>query len=271
LIEKKTDFEWEIPSTELVQEKSIGEGCFGKVWKGKWRGISVAIKELHTESLEDFKNEIGILGKMRHPNIILYMGACTETGKMCIVTEFLGGGNLAEQIQKGVKFPIKTVIKIAKQTSFGLNYLHLSNIIHRDLKPANLLMDATFENVKLCDFGLSAHKKKTQELSSAIGTPIYQAPEMMMEEKYDESVDVYAFSVCTWEILCSKDFLDDPNFKNVADYKDLLDAVVVQKKRPTIPPGCPAGLKDLLCLCWDSLPAKRPNMANIIAQLERIA
>jgi len=91
-----------------------------------------------------------------------------------------------------------------------------------------------------------------------------------MEEKYDERVDVYAFAVCTWEILCSKDFLEDANFKSVTDYKDLLDAVVVQKKRPTIPTTCPPGLKDLLCLCWDSLPAKRPNMANIIALLERL-
>jgi len=208
---------------------------------------------------------------MRHPNIILYMGACTESGKMCMVTEFMGGGSIGDQIQKGVKFPIKTVMKIAKQTSFGLNYLHLSNVIHRDLEPANLLMDSTFEIVKLCDFGLSASKKKTQDLSSAIGTPIYQAPEMMMEQTYDERVDVYAFAICTWEILCTQDFLEDPNFKSVVDYKDLLDAVVVKKKRPTIPPTCPTGLKDLICLCWDPLPMRRPNMANILAHLERIS
>jgi len=270
---KNREFEWEIPRGELVKENEIGKGCFGVVWKGKWRGITVAIKQLvsvNADILEDFKHEVGILGRLRHPNVILFMGACkSESGKHYMVTEFMSGGSLGRLVADKVKVPFPRVIKIGKQTAFGLNYLHLENIIHRDLKPENLLMDE-FGNVKLCDFGLSA-KKVSKELSTeAIGTPIYQAPEMMLEMNYTESVDIYAFAICMWEIYNAMAFLDDENFKAVQNYEDLLNFVARQKKRPTIHSGTPQGFKELLQQSWDSNPKKRPNCAQIIARLEAL-
>lgn len=73
-----------------------------------------------------------IYRKLRHPNILLFIGACTKPGNMCFVTEYLEGGNLYELLhEKGKKFELKEVIYLSKQAAFGLNYLHLSNIIHR--------------------------------------------------------------------------------------------------------------------------------------------
>jgi len=270
---KKTDFEWEIPHDELDFDSQIGEGCFGTVWKGKWRGKLVAVKELKSMAdLSEFKDEVSILAKLRHPNVILLMGACTEAGKLCFVTEFMKGGALSDYVNKGEKHNFKTVVKIAKQTAFGLNYLHLSNIIHRDLKPDNLLIDYHF-NVKLADFGLSTVKPKSvvNIRSETIGTPIYRAPEMMMENEYNEKVDMYAYGITMWEIFVGQPFLQDESFLSVENYNDLMVAVIKEKKRPKVPTWCPQSFKDILVACWDGNPKRRPNSSQIIPQLEKIA
>jgi serine/threonine protein kinase len=171
-------YEWEIPFSEIKIEKKLGEGSFGTVFKAKWRGCDVACKELKdagkvtSDVLEDFKKEIAILGKLRHPNVVLYMGASTKPPHLCMVTEYLDGGSLYEKIhQKKEKLDLKSLLYVGKQTAFGLNYLHLSDIIHRDLKSMNLLADR-YLTVKLCDFGLSCIKPKDTSLIEQVGSPL---------------------------------------------------------------------------------------------------
>eukprot|EP01119_Soliformovum_irregulare_P001961 TRINITY_DN1191_c0_g1_i3.p1 TRINITY_DN1191_c0_g1~~TRINITY_DN1191_c0_g1_i3.p1 ORF type:complete len:422 (+),score=108.72 TRINITY_DN1191_c0_g1_i3:192-1268(+) len=203
LTQSALTYEWEIPSNEIEIKKKLGSGCFGIVYTAKWRGLRVACKKLSKtpitkDVLEDFRNEVAILGSLRHPNLLLFMGASTSNKtNMCIITEFMEGGNLHDLLHSSSKaFDMLTVITWAKQIAFGVNYLHLTNIIHRDLKPSNMLLDKYY-NVKLCDFGLAVMKPKESAVTEgAAGTPVWRAPEMLKNEPYDEKVDTYSFGLC---------------------------------------------------------------------------
>jgi len=263
--------EWEIPMKEITLEKKLGEGIFGTVYRAKWRGSTVACKKLKNpdvhDELSDFKKEISIIGKLRHPNVLLFLGSVTgDKNNMCILTEYMEGGNLHEVIhEKKVRFDFRSTMGLMKQTAFGLNYLHLSNIIHRDLKLANLLVDR-FYNVKLSDFGLSCIKKPNSEITEAVGSPLWRAPELLLSQPYNQAADIYSFSLCCWELLS----LEQP-YLDIEEWDQLVSEVAVQGKRPTVPSFCPAELNQLLRLSWDQDANKRPNCAQIIAQLERIS
>jgi len=265
-----TRYEWEVPVEELKLEKKLGEGSYGVVHRAKWRGIDVAVKELKDltdeEALSDFKKEIAILGKLRHPNVILFMGACTKSNQLCIITEFLEGGSIHDVLHtQNRRFSTKTCLDLAKQTAFGVNYLHLSNILHRDLKPMNLLLDR-FNNLKICDFGLSITKPREGKLTEKVGTPLWTAPEVLLKRNYDESADVYSYAICLWEMVTGEEpFLD------IEDYDQLINEVAKGTKRPPIPSTVPSDLSSFICTCWDRDTRKRPNFAQIIAYLERFS
>mmetsp|Transcript_25791 Transcript_25791/g.42345 ORF Transcript_25791/g.42345 Transcript_25791/m.42345 type:complete len:588 (-) Transcript_25791:400-2163(-) len=270
--EQKATYEWEIPFDELVLKAKIGEGTFGVVYSGDWRGTRVAVKKLKyqkmTESvMNDFKSEVSILGKLRHPNVILFMGACTQPPNLCIVTEFLDGGSLYDAMHKRhVKFNRKQIIKMMVQAARGLNYLHLSKprIIHRDLKSLNLLVD-DFWNVKICDFGLSCIKADLGVLKEQVGTPAFMAPELLQNRPYDEKVDSYAFAMCLWELVTGEFPFSD------LDWDPLVKAVVKENKRPPIPATCPREVGDIIQSCWQTDPAKRLSIAQLLASLEALS
>mmetsp|Transcript_5315 Transcript_5315/g.8221 ORF Transcript_5315/g.8221 Transcript_5315/m.8221 type:complete len:1096 (+) Transcript_5315:131-3418(+) len=267
-----TKYEWEVPYEQLVLGKKLGEGSFGIVWKGSWHGTTVAIKKLKFEKaamppdvLEDFRKEVAILGRLRHPNVLLFMGACTESPNYCMVTEFLEGGSLFDLMHdKHLKLNLDTVLSMSIQAARGLSYLHNCNppVIHRDLKSLNLLVDA-YGNVKLADFGLSCIKDK-KTVKEQVGTPIFMAPELLQNQAYTEKVDIYSFSICVWEMLTGKIPFD------TLDYDGLVKAVVNQQARPPMPRNIPSALADLLSACWAQDPAKRPSIGAVLQRLEKI-
>eukprot|EP01105_Mastigella_eilhardi_P004554 TRINITY_DN1607_c0_g1_i2.p1 TRINITY_DN1607_c0_g1~~TRINITY_DN1607_c0_g1_i2.p1 ORF type:complete len:422 (-),score=73.77 TRINITY_DN1607_c0_g1_i2:556-1821(-) len=186
-----TKYEWEIPYSEIKFGKKIGEGTFGVVFRASWRGAEVAVKvlknvEADAHLLDDFKQEISLMGKMRHPYVVLFMGACTQdVDHLCIVSEFLETGSVHDLLHvRHVKLDLRAVVRIARHTAFAINYLHLSSIIHRDLKPANLLMEGN--KVKLCDFGLSCVRPLSGQLSEQVGSPLWMAPELLVGRDYNE-------------------------------------------------------------------------------------
>jgi len=153
--------------------------------------------------LEDFQKELDILGKLRHPNVVLLIGACTNPPNLCMVTEFLNGGSLFDAVHKRKQqFPIQTILKMAHQAACGLNYLHLSTppIIHRDFKSMNLLLD-TDCNAKICDFGLSCVKPTGEVMNTVVGSPFWMAPEVWTGQPYDAKADVYSFGVVLFEMM----------------------------------------------------------------------
>jgi len=253
-------------------EPSWEKGALELFIKEDGEGSPVAVKalkfdKLNQEVLEEFKKEIRILGMLRHPNVMLFMGAATKPPNLVMVTEYLDGGSLFDIIHKRKKrFTIEQVVRMIKQVSYGMTYLHLNKpmIIHRDLKTPNLLVDDTW-NVKLCDFGLSCVKPSTSVmLTEQVGTPVWMAPELLLTLKYDEKVDVYSFGLCIYELLTGE-----------IPYKDLTYEKLVQDvgrngKRPKIPSSVPPSLQDLMTKCWADKAQKRPPFTQICDTIEKL-
>jgi len=265
------NYAWEIPLDELVLGTKLGEGTFGVVYKGTWRGTSVAIKKLKTQNLtneiiEDFRNEIAILGKLRHPNVVLFMGAVTVPPELCMVTEYMDGGSLYDAMhKKKVRLNTHQILKIATQAARGLNYLHLCNpkIIHRDLKTLNFLVDG-YWNVKLADFGLSCIKPTASSVQEQVGTPGFMAPELMLGKSYTEKVDVYSFGICLWEMVTGEFPFND------LSYDEMRHAVIFENRRPQVPSYCLLELAQLMEQCWQADETGRPTMASILDSLDQM-
>ncbi|KAH0893826.1 hypothetical protein HID58_056255 [Brassica napus] len=151
---------WEINLQQLKFGHKIASGSYGDLYKGTYCSQEVAIKVLKPERLDselekEFAQEVFIMRKVRHKNVVQFIGACTKPPHLCIVTEFMPGGSVYDYLhkQKGV-FKLPALLKVAIDICKGMNYLHQNNIIHRDLKAANLLMDE-HEVVKVADFGVA--------------------------------------------------------------------------------------------------------------------
>ncbi|KAL6986184.1 hypothetical protein U1Q18_019552 [Sarracenia purpurea var. burkii] len=160
----------EIHWEDLHLQEEIGEGSFAIVYHGTWNGSDVAVKvyfgNCYSEgTLLDYKKEIDIMRRLRHPNVLLFMGAvyAEDKEKLAIVTEFLPRGSLFRMLHKNNQsLDIRRRLRMALDVAKGMNYLHRRNppIVHRDLKSSNLLVDKNW-TVKVGDFGLSRLKGAT--------------------------------------------------------------------------------------------------------------
>ncbi|XP_059646747.1 serine/threonine-protein kinase CTR1-like isoform X2 [Cornus florida] len=202
--------EFDIPWSDLVLKERIGAGSFGTVHRAEWNGSDVAVKilmeqDFHAERFTEFLREVAIMKRLRHPNIVLFMGAVTQRPNLSIVTEYLSRGSLYRLLHKpGAREVLdeRRRLSMAYDVAKGMNYLHKRNppIVHRDLKSPNLLVDKKY-TVKVCDFGLSRLKANTFLSSkSAAGTPEWMAPEVLRDEPSNEKSDVYSFGVILWEL-----------------------------------------------------------------------
>ncbi|KAG6693605.1 hypothetical protein I3842_09G008600 [Carya illinoinensis] len=172
------DIQW----SDLVLKERIGAGSFGTVHRADWHGSDVAVKilteqDFHAEHYKEFLREVTIMKHLRHPNIVLFMGAVTRPPNLSIVIEYLSRGSLYRLLHKpdaremlDERRRLNTAYDVAK----GMNYLHKRHppIVHQDLKSPNLLVDKKY-TVKVCDFGLSRLKANTFLSSkSAAGTVV---------------------------------------------------------------------------------------------------
>ncbi|XP_039002810.1 serine/threonine-protein kinase STY46-like isoform X2 [Hibiscus syriacus] len=261
---------WEIDPRHLKFENKVASGSYGDLYKGTYRSQEVAIKVLKPESINtdlqrEFAQEIFIMRKVRHKNVVQLIGACTKPPNLYIVTEFMSGGSVYDYLhkQKGV-FKLPSLLKVAIDVSKGMNYMHQNNIIHRDLKAPNLLMDEN-EVVKVADFGVARVKAQSGVMTAETGTYRWMAPEVIEHKPYDHKADVFSFGIVLWELLTGK-----------LPYECLtpLQAAVgvVQKGlRPTIPKNNNPKLAELLDRCWQQDPTSRPDFSEIIEILQQIA
>eukprot|EP00026_Physarum_polycephalum_P008876 Phypoly_transcript_08979.p1 GENE.Phypoly_transcript_08979~~Phypoly_transcript_08979.p1 ORF type:complete len:344 (+),score=53.93 Phypoly_transcript_08979:284-1315(+) len=259
----------EIPFNEIMFGDRIGEGTFGLVFKAHWRGSPVAVKMLKMQNitehaLQEFRKELQILTRLRHPNIVLLMGASTIPPNLTFVTEFLSGGSLFDQLQ-AKKLTVDPFMfkRMAREIAQGMNYLHLSGIIHRDLKSLNILLDHN-NTVKICDFGLSKMRASEADvMTKKIGTPIWMAPELIRGEDYNEKVDVYAFGIILWELGTGE--LPYPKMDSI----QIAVAVSSKGMRPPIPDKWPPFLRELAQACWHDDHKVRPTFQQILDKLNQ--
>nr|KJB28745.1 hypothetical protein B456_005G067300 [Gossypium raimondii] len=194
--------DYEILWEELTIGEQIGQGSCGTVYHGLWYASDVAVKvfpnlEYSDDVIHSFRQEVSLMKRLRHPNVLLFMGAVTSPQRLCIVTEFLQRGSLFRLLQRNAaKLERKRRVHMALDIARGMNYLHHCNptIVHRDLKSSNLLVDKNW-TVKVGDFGLSRLKHATfLTTKTGKGTPQWMAPEVLRNEPSDEKYVANDFS-----------------------------------------------------------------------------
>jgi len=266
---RQEGMDWEIPFSELELGSLVAEGGYSEVYKGAWKGRPVAIKMmkcrvLDDSSLKEFDKEVSIMRKLSHPNIVNFVGACTDP--LCILTEFYANGNLWVLLRKKAsEFTWERIHRTASELAQGMNYLHNEvNLIHRDLKSPNVLMDAEW-NVKIADFGFTRVKSETQKMTGQRGTPEWMSPEVVRSQWYSEKADVYSYGIILWELVVRQ-----KPFTGKRDFFSIVTAVI-GGERPPLPTGrCPDAYCELMEKCWDADPEKRPGFEAVLACLSQM-
>uniref|UniRef100_A0A0D3C5V9 Protein kinase domain-containing protein n=1 Tax=Brassica oleracea var. oleracea TaxID=109376 RepID=A0A0D3C5V9_BRAOL len=260
----------EVLASPMFQNKPLlpNEECiidFSTLELGTRVGREVAVKifkdqAVTVENIKDFCNEIFILSRLQHPNVILFHGVCVKPPQLALVTEYVDKGSLYHLLHwtdeiKNLSWREK--INILHDICRGLMCIHGMGIVHRDLKSGNCLLcnDGT---VKICDFGLSVMMEGTT-LNDIVpaGTPEWVAPEAFRNEPLSEKCDIYSFGVIMWE-LCT---LTKP-WEGVPQAKVL--NIVAKGARLDIPEG---PLANLIEACWSEEPEQRPSCEEILTYL----
>nr|UVJ89029.1 RAF [Paracentrotus lividus] len=270
--------DWEIPADEIRLGVRIGAGSFGTVFSGQWHG-SVAVKRLNVKDptpsqLQAFKNEVAVLRKTRHANILLFMG-CTSKPQLAIVTQWCEGSSLYKHLHVlDTKFVMHQLIDISRQTAQGMDYLHAKNIIHRDLKSNNIFLHDDL-TVKIGDFGLATVKSRwsgSQQFEQPSGSILWMAPEVIrMRDKnpYSLESDVYAFGVVLFELVTQS--LPYQNIKHKDQIIWMVGRGYLQPDLSKVRNDTPKALKRLITDCYALNRDERPLFPVILASLEMLA
>ncbi|KAL9402003.1 hypothetical protein Peur_005852 [Populus x canadensis] len=269
-VDMDTDcLDYEILWEDLTIGEQIGQGSCGTVYHALWYGSDVAVKVFSKQEYSDdiilaFRQEVSLMKRLRHPNVLLFMGAVTSPQRLCIVTEFLPRGSLFRLLQRNTtKLDWRRRVHMALDIARGMNYLHHCNppIIHRDLKSSNLLVDKNW-TVKVGDFGLSRLKHETYlTTKTGKGTPQWMAPEVLRNEPSDEKSDIYSYGVILWELSTEKIPWDNLNSMQV------IGAVGFMNQRLEIPKDVDPQWASIIESCWHSDPRCRPTFQELLEKL----
>ncbi|XP_002734111.2 uncharacterized protein LOC100374872 [Saccoglossus kowalevskii] len=282
-----------VKDVQYRRADEIGRGAFGIVYRGKWLGTDVAIKEIKGRNVKllqgSIKREVQIHSRIRHPNIVQLMATAVEKNTMIIVSEYIDGPNMDDLLFTGehIEFNIPNDRKpyITKQLCQAISYMHENNIIHQDIKPANILIAKNTMVTKICDMGVSKLIKRHTTLhagSSAIaGTPSYMAPECLIQQtKASTMSDMWSLGITLIELYTKhhawgldKDesthegSLADDNQED--DLQQLTNLMVAQKMpcslETLITEGCYGhSFVGLLSRCVDYCPDNRPSALECI-------
>jgi serine/threonine protein kinase len=276
--------EWEVDPSEIRLDGLLGSGSTAEVFRGIWHGTDVAVKRLrHSGSLpKEFTREISVLVRLRHPNLVLFMGASTLASSPVIISEFCAGGTLFALLhqRRETVLPWSQRLKAAVDVAKGMNFLHRRQVIHRDLKSLNLLLAspvATREDVpqvKVSDFGLSrawpTEQGRNQAcMTSGAGTYHWMAPEVLDGHSYDEKVDVYSYGICLFELIARRIPYDTLGLEPVS-----IAVAVSRGRRPDpkcLPEDCPGDLRLTMECCWAQCPTGRPGFDTILETLKLVS
>jgi hypothetical protein len=266
---------WAIDHNELELGSVLGEGAFGVVRSGKWRGRTVAVKQIKMASiggdkaLAEFELEIGRMATLQpHENVVqLYGVVHLPSGDIAAVVEFCAQGALVSALYgaKPRQWTTKELVQVAYDSACGIMHLHANNIIHRDIAARNVLLAGRHDlTAKVADFGMSrsidgAHN----ELATAtkIGPAKHMAPEQLQRLAYSKASDVFAFAVLLFEI-----FAREEPWKNVAPVNAITK--VIAGERMSVPQSAPDAVRVLIPHCWAHDPAQRPDMRTACKVLE---
>ncbi|KAG9145593.1 hypothetical protein Leryth_021548 [Lithospermum erythrorhizon] len=280
---KYTIEELEEGTSNFSNERKIGEGSYGPVFQAKLDHTDVAIKVLRPDAVEgkrQFQQEVEVLCCIRHPNMVLLLGACPEYG--CLVYEFMNYGSLENRLLRKdntPSIPWEVRFKISAEIATGLLFLHQAKpepLVHRDLKPANILLDRNYV-CKISDVGLSrlvppsvAESVTQYHMTSAAGTFCYIDPEYQQTGKLGTKSDIYSLGVMLLQIITAKSPMGLTHYVARAIEKgklqDMLDPTVTNWPIEEVISYAKLALK-----CVELRKKERPDLATVIVpELNRL-
>eukprot|EP00039_Didymoeca_costata_P033418 m.42224 g.42224 ORF g.42224 m.42224 type:complete len:441 (-) comp9859_c0_seq3:81-1403(-) len=295
---------WEISADDVTLVTRIdgeSEGAFGEVWYAEWDGMGVAVKRLRSifasendpQSLKEFQAEVDFLRKCRHRNIVRFFGAGSMEGRPFLVTEYLELGSLNTYLRKN-----KDKIAKEQKSAFcldiqaGMQYLHDVGRLHRDLKSGNVLLSKKLR-AKVADFGSmrdilknkNENVRTTREtetieplsmyksMTMMIGTPMYMAPEILRQERYGPSADVWSFGIVMWEIHIGErpdltQYTTDFNWKG--PFLLRLETALTEGHRLPLD-NIPKEYAELIKKCMEMSPLARPTFVELGEELQELS
>ncbi|XVF61266.1 hypothetical protein PTKIN_Ptkin08bG0116400 [Pterospermum kingtungense] len=291
-----------MPFAEIIEATNnfdakllIGEGGFGKVYKGTLRnGLKVAVKRSlskHGQGLPEFQTEVMVLSKIRHRHLVSLIGYCDEGSEMILVYEFMEKGTLRDHLYKLHGNPERSSslslltwrqrLEICIGAAKGLHYLHTGSdggIIHRDVKSTNILLDEQYV-AKVADFGLSkSGLLDPDEFSTGVkGSFGYLDPEYFRCFQFTEKSDVYSFGVVLLEVLCARPAIINSHRKeeiNLAEWgllwlkKGELEKIIDRSVAGQINPNSLRKFSEIVEKCLKPTGANRPTMLDVCWDLE---
>lgn len=283
---------WYISEDEIELQEKLGSGATSDIYKAVWHGLNVAVKCIRPEffleqqgTMVDFCQEVELLSRTRHPNVVQFLGACfSPPSQAWIVMELLSSGTVTEWLHGGKKRsltrtiplpPLHERLQVAIKIALGMQYLHERNpkVIHRDLKPSNVFLDEN-QGVRIADFGFAKFLRCGESVfTGETGTYVYMAPEVVRHEPYDEKSDIYSFGVLLCELITGV----PPYLDTHLTPTEIAFGVARGPLRPTLPSLISSSsfidkeLIDLVKSTWEHQPTKRPSFANITSSLKTMA
>ena len=267
----------------FAESHLVGKGAYGSVYKGELKdGTEVAIKVLHAPREGGFKEEVQVLSKFRHPNLVILMGFARNGHQRFLVYELLEGGDLSSRMQKDSAFDYKQRISVALDASLGLSHLHNASpkVFHRDIKSQNILLDKNCTG-RIADFGLALLAKPKMGVNGLVvdqcsGTVGYADPLYIASSVVTERREVYAFGMVMLELLTAKPpAMQNPETQLVhftyEAVKGNVDAVV-QMVQPSAawPPDIAKFWAQLALACIQSSEQHRPAFVDIVGKLRKL-
>uniref|UniRef100_A0A0E0L3Z8 non-specific serine/threonine protein kinase n=1 Tax=Oryza punctata TaxID=4537 RepID=A0A0E0L3Z8_ORYPU len=280
--------ELKICTNNFSDNHEIGSGGYGKVYRGiLGDGTRVAIKRADRNSMQgavEFKNEIELLSRVHHRNLVSLIGFCYEQGEQMLVYEYISNGTLRENLTgSGTYLDWKKRLRIALGSARGLAYLHeLADppIIHRDIKSTNILLDDNLK-AKVADFGLSklvADTEKGHVSTQVKGTLGYLDPEYYMTQQLSEKSDVYSFGVVMLELVSGRQPIEKGRYvvREVRLAIDPADHDHHYGLRGIVDPAIRDAARtpvfrrfvQLAMRCVDESAAARPAMGAVVKEIE---
>lgn len=256
------------PGSRWKKGKLIGHGTFGHVYLGfnSDSGEMCAMKEVtlfmddakSKESAKQLGQEISLLSRLRHLNIVQYLGCDMIDDKLYIYLEYVSGGSIHKLLQVYGQFGEQVIRSYTHQILSGLAYLHAKNTVHRDIKGANILVDPS-GRVKLADFGMAKHITGQSCPLSFKGSPYWMAPEVIKNANgCNLAVDIWSLGCTVLEMATSK-----PPW---SQYEGIAAMFKIgnSKELPAIPDHLSDECKDFIRQCLQRDPAKRPTAAVLL-------
>ncbi|CAN6205642.1 unnamed protein product [Urochloa humidicola] len=277
----------QVATNNFDESNKLGEGGFGSVYKGDLSGQEVAVKRLSKGSgqgLEELRNELVLVAKLHHKNLVRLEGFCLEEGERLLVYEYMTNKSLDTVLfdpEEKRRLDWRKRFNIIEGVARGLQYLHEDSqkkIVHRDMKASNVLLDADM-NPKIGDFGLARlfGQDQTRDVTNRIvGTFGYMSPEYVMRGQYSTKSDVFSFGILVIEIITGH--------RNTEHYfheqnEDIISTVWRHWSEGTIPEMIDDSLgrnysetEVLKCvniglLCLQQNPMDRPTMSDVMVML----